>query len=115
MNISEQVKELRNKADIFEKSGCAVDGIVKTFREAADTIEALSENLAAANIGNGGGWIACDDRLPEKGKEVLINVCVNEVPWIRVGIFNGSWWEILDGMWSFRPLTSVTVWNVTNW
>ncbi|MCX4379731.1 MAG: hypothetical protein OSJ61_26860 [Lachnospiraceae bacterium] len=48
--VSEQVKELRYKADIFEKSGCAVDGIVKAFRDAADTIEDLSVKLAAANI-----------------------------------------------------------------
>ena len=46
MSIDEQVKELRYKADIFEKSGCAVDGIVKAFREAADTIESLSAKLA---------------------------------------------------------------------
>ncbi len=49
MSISEQVKELRYKADIFEKSGCAVDGIVKAFRESADTIEALSAKMQAAN------------------------------------------------------------------
>lgn len=48
--INEQVKELRYKADIFEKSGCAVDGIVKAFREAADTIETLSAKQAAMNI-----------------------------------------------------------------
>lgn len=38
MSISERVKKLQYKADIFEKSGYAVDGIVKAFREAADTI-----------------------------------------------------------------------------
>lgn len=48
MSISEQIKELRDKADVFERSGCAVDGIVKAFREAADTIEALSQKLALA-------------------------------------------------------------------
>ena len=49
MSISEQVKELRDKADVFERSGCAVDGIVKAFLEAADTIESLSAKLQAAN------------------------------------------------------------------
>lgn len=49
MSISERVKELRYKADIFEKSGYAVDGIVKAFREAADTIESLSAKLEKAN------------------------------------------------------------------
>ena len=50
MSISEQVKELRDKADIFEKSGCAVDGIVRVFSEAANTIESLSAKLQAENI-----------------------------------------------------------------
>ena len=44
--ISEQVADLREKARIFENSGCATDGIVKTFRKAADTIEELSAKLA---------------------------------------------------------------------
>lgn len=73
MSISEQVKELRYKADIFEKSGYAVDGIVKAFREAADTIESLSAKLADMEQSAedcGGGWIPCDkDNLPDK--EVL--------------------------------------------
>lgn len=74
--ISEQVKELRNKADIFEQSGCAVDGIVRAFRQAADTIESLSAKLQAANMERSaedcGGWIKCKVRLPEEGHEVLL-------------------------------------------
>lgn len=65
--ISEQVKELRYKADIFEKSGCAVDGIVRAFREAAETIEALSAKLATANS----GWIPCSERLPEEHDSIF--------------------------------------------
>ncbi|KAI4438899.1 DUF4246 domain-containing protein [Schaedlerella arabinosiphila] len=76
MNISEQVKELRYKADIFEKSGCAVDGIVKAFREAADTIETLSAKLQAANMEGiessyGTGWISAN-RPPKSNKDVLV-------------------------------------------
>ncbi len=48
--ISKQVKELRYKADIFEKNGCSVDGIVKVFKDAADTIEDLSAKLTTANM-----------------------------------------------------------------
>lgn len=66
--ISEQVKYLR-KFDCF--------GTVKqAMLEAADTIEALSAKLAAnmerSDRYYGGGWIACEDRLPEEGKEVLV-------------------------------------------
>lgn len=45
--ISEQVADLREKAQVFEDSGCATNGIVKTFREAADTIEELFAKLAS--------------------------------------------------------------------
>lgn len=70
--ISEQVKELRHKADVFEKSGWAVDGITKSFRDAADTIEALSVKLAAAQYGD--GWIYCGDGkdLPEESLNSVI-------------------------------------------
>lgn len=39
--MKEFVKKLREKADVFEKSGCAVDGIVKDYRKSADMIEGL--------------------------------------------------------------------------
>ncbi len=79
MSISEQVKELRYKADIFEKSGCAVDGIVKAFRNSADTIETLSAKLAVANMERsdryyGGGWILCSDRTPDEDGLYIIHV-----------------------------------------
>lgn len=66
--ISEQVKELRIAAVYKEHS-------LKTLLEqAADTIEALSAKLQAANMERsdrycGGGWISCEDRLSDK--EVL--------------------------------------------
>lgn len=40
------------------------------FRKAADTIEALSAKLQAANMENGGGWIA--DREPEESGYYLV-------------------------------------------
>lgn len=63
--ISEQAKKIRSVAGI-----CAIE-VKKTLLEAADTIEALSAKLAAANMERsdgyyGGGWIACDKRLPTK-------------------------------------------------
>lgn len=69
--ISELIKNLRwygSYADSAEKD---------LMYEAADTIEALSAKLAAANMERsdryyGGGWISCEDRLPEEEKEVLV-------------------------------------------
>ena len=45
LEINEYIQKLRDKADIFEQSGCAVDGIVKDFRKSADLIETLSEGV----------------------------------------------------------------------
>ena len=66
--ISELIKNLRwygSYADRVEKD---------LMYEAADTIEALSAKLQAANMERsdryyGGGWILCEDRLSDK--EVL--------------------------------------------
>ena len=41
--MKEFVEKLREKADVFEKSGCSVDGIVKDYRKSADMIERLYE------------------------------------------------------------------------
>ena len=75
--INEQIKRLREKADTFKRSGSAVDGIVKEFRQAADTIEELSAKLHNANTERStayynDGWIPVSERLPEEGKEVLV-------------------------------------------
>lgn len=69
MSISEQVKELRETAELFDK----IDDGRRMLLQAADTIEALSAKLAA-NMDRsdrycGGGWISCEDRLSDK--EVL--------------------------------------------
>ena len=58
--IEQQVKELRELAG-------GSPNYWKVLDEAADTIESLSAKLEM----NGGGWIACEDRLPEKNKPVL--------------------------------------------
>ena len=70
--ISEQVADLREKAQIFENSGCATDGIVKTFRKAADTIEKLSAKLAINSHPPADQWIPCSERLPDKDGEYLV-------------------------------------------
>ncbi len=69
MNISEQVKELKELARKIKRMGTTEE--LKSYKvivEAADTIEALSAKLVAVNVS---GWIACEDRLPKDGQKVL--------------------------------------------
>lgn len=88
MSISEQVKELREYANfisgIFTED---IDVLKSVFSEAADTIEALSAKLADKERpveDCGGGWIECENKMPEIGKPVLVcdkqgNVCVRAI------------------------------------
>ena len=65
MTISEQIKELREIAELFDE----IDDGRRMLLQAADTIEALSAKLQAANMERSaedcGGWILCKNRLPE--------------------------------------------------
>ena len=68
---SKQIAELRAYAK--GKKG----ELAKLIADAADTIEMLSTKLSVANMERSsqyyhGGWIPCDERLPEKGKDVLV-------------------------------------------
>lgn len=120
--VREQVKELRKLAGRYETLpyGREVYGTAELLKQAADTIEALSSKLAAANVarsdrhdgeekklieamaeeiencygretdlsekareyleqsaeGCGGGWIACEDRLPERRAGTTYLVCL---------------------------------------
>lgn len=83
--ISEQVKEIRNMACVLhdEKRYAAQE----IMCQAADTIEALSAKLAAANMERSeryynSGWILCEDRLPEDGVDVLV--------WIKYQLHGGT-------------------------
>ena len=49
-NVKEFVSKLRKKADIFAKSGCAVYGLVKDYKKAAEIIEELLEKPDSANM-----------------------------------------------------------------
>lgn len=73
MSISEQVKELREVAEMYE----GLDG-GKILSEAADTIEALSAKLADMERSAedcGGGWIECESgKLPDK-EVICCDVC----------------------------------------
>lgn len=69
--LTEKLRELENDPEI----DCyGIRELNNICAQAADTIEALSAKLAAANMERsdrycGGGWISCEDRLSDK--EVL--------------------------------------------
>lgn len=71
MSISEQVKEIRAYAYAHEASGDAIYGTAGILYQAADTIEAISAKLQAANTDNGSGWIPCSERMPEENQNVI--------------------------------------------
>lgn len=76
MSISEQVKELRETAELFDE----IDDGRRMLLQAADTIEALSAKLVANMEGSdryyGGGWIACEDskNIPDNEQLVWITI-----------------------------------------
>lgn len=74
--ISEQVKEIKACAYAHEASGDAIYGTANILYQAADTIEALSAKLQAANMEGiessyGTGWISAN-RPPKSNKDVLV-------------------------------------------
>lgn len=109
--ISELIKNLRwygSYADRAEKD---------LMYEAADTIEALSAKLQAANMERpdryyGGGWIACEDRLPEECADVLVwfeyfRYGEYNILFQTKGIshtFNGKWSGFVNGSSGLREL-----------
>lgn len=80
MGIIEQAKELRTIANNLSIGhNIPISLAIERFRQAADTIEALSAKLAAANMERsdrycGGGWISCKDRTPDKQGLYIIHV-----------------------------------------
>lgn len=114
--ISEQVKELRIVSETYRQIGKELSA--EYLSKAADTIEALSEKLQAANMNNGGGWILCEDRLPEDKINVLV--------WFEyfrygeynrlfqtIGIsytFNGEWSGFINGSSGWNQL-SILAWQ----
>lgn len=94
MSVIEQVKELRIAAAYKEHS------LKILLEQAANTIEALSAKLAEANMERsdryyGGGWISCEDGLPEKsgeynvtdesGKSTTLYYDKKENSWVDIG------------------------------
>lgn len=85
MNISEQVKELRELAnskefEMHEPVTYGFYGKIKSkLLKAADTIETLSAKLQAENMEDCGGWISCKERLPKVGQIVIVCQSFREI------------------------------------
>ena len=104
--ISEQVSELRKYSKLCLQYGNE-QRAKELLKKSADTIEALSAKLQKANMENGGGWIACEDRLPEIRKPVLIcdtkgNVCIRHI--MRINEFGEAWWSQYSTAIAWQPL-----------
>lgn len=119
--ISEQVKELKLFARKSKELGRRTDE--RIFREAADTIEALSAKLQAANMERPeedcDGWIT--DRIPTKeecgdspsGKEFAVTVCAKS----RKTLVMDFVYETVRGKevarWKWRD--RISPWEVIAW
>lgn len=81
------IKGLRSMT--LQYSAMGVPETEKIMKQAADTIEELSTKVAQQNMDksskyHNGGWIPCDEVLPEVGQPVLVsdkcgNVCVRTI------------------------------------
>ena len=108
--LSEQVNQLKEEVKWLEKD--QEKRLASILYQAADTIEALSAKLDAANMERsdryyGGGWIACEDKLPEIRNPVLIcdgkgNVCIRQI--MRIDEFGMAWWSQYSTAVAWQPL-----------
>lgn len=104
--IEHQVKELRemsirqrSNAKVSEKVFFEIENVLS---QAADTIEALSAKLAAANMERsdryyGGGWIACEDRLPESYTEIVLVCLKNGAVSVAINTADGNFVNMMVG------------------
>lgn len=107
--ISEQVKELKKCSGICLQY-CNEQRAKELLREAADTIESLSAKLQVANMENGGGWISCEDRLPENISTVIVQVKEIEKPTF-------GWYGNMENKWilSEKDFVNLEEFSVMAW
>ena len=109
--ITEQVKRLRDLADVLELSTGGYKTLIKELKEAADTIEQLAAKVQAANMERStayynGGWIPVSERLP-KADEYIEDVSKyylvqNEYGDMLVARYTrGEYWE---QMYQLKPI-----------
>lgn len=110
--ISNQIKTLR---ELSKEQNIAYHR--RIINEAADTIEALSAKLAAANMERSeryynGGWILCEDRLPEWGTTSYLVCLENGGIFMALFLNNGKFSEISSmGTRDFCENNPVVAWQ----
>lgn len=113
--ISEQVKELRTIANnLTIGHNMPISLAIERFRQAADTIEALSAKMQAANMENGGGWIACEDRLPGKYCHCLVTRRNDYEDGFDTDVKEDVWIE-LEGVWDWQSKHEGLIDNIIAW
>lgn len=126
MNISEQIKELREVATEYD-----LDDEVELsdlLNQAADTIESLSAQLQAANMErlaeDFGRWIPCKERLPETAeymefeptpymKRLEIAYMTDTIEYL-IGFYDGSKWldkhhNIIKNVIAWKPFVKLQI------
>jgi len=112
MSISEQVKELRAIANNLSIGhNMPISLAVERFREAADTIEALSAKLADMERSSedcGGGWIYCGDgkNLPEPGRRYRVTALWKDGDFETRSVYDLVYGT--DGLWHGKNYTPVS-------
>ena len=91
------------------------------LKEAADTIEALSMKLKAANMERSaedcGGWILCKDRFPDEEKYYIVTIINWEKkPAIEYCLFqNEKWYLVADGSYEENTSWKEEIESVAAW
>ena len=121
--ISELVKKLRDKSSspMFPSEFC------KMLTQAADTIEELSAKLSALQMERSsqyyhGGWIPCEERLPEDSENVLttFNTMINGgthdgeyIKIVGIGCYSSFYrkWELHTSYSIYKDNVKVIAWR----
>lgn len=113
--ISELIDKLKKYAAEYDlpSFGKEIEGTKELLNQAADTIEALSTKLQAANTENVGGWIACSERLPEYGKRYLVTAVWVDGDFEKKSVYDAVYGS--DGIWhthNYEPVSyKVLAWH----
>lgn len=118
--LSEQVKHLRELSNTAKANVYSFEELSQSLKEAADTIESLSAKLTAANIERSdryycGGWIACEDSLPDRTNSYIVTKHIDETEDSseQYEVCTEIFWTI-DGKWDCER-DDYCEWKVIAW
>ena len=107
--ITDQIELLKELANDSEIDCYSVSELNKVCKDAAYTIEQLSAKVMAANMEKStayynGGWIPCDERLPDDDTKVLCQTITKK------GIINFVIGYHADDRWCCGMNSNVVAW-----